>query len=168
MNLLKFIDSKLTASEQSWHLKTYMFIGAPLGCITVEVSKYFFISTYKFNILTLILTFIIDLLIATPFIINYFKHKKKYDRIVKKIQDNPKLNRVKALFNYRNFIKNESYELKSFLFDNKKNKTIYIDSGNNLYSYYTLKDNINKFDLDDIKEERLQKLKKINKLYGRK
>lgn len=160
MSLLKFIDRKFSSEEQLDYLKGYLFIGAPLGYIIVEGFKYFFISSYYFSIINLIATIIIDLTIASPLIINYFKHKNKYNKIIKKIKDNPKLNKVKAIFDYKDFIKGEVYDLDIY------NQFIFVFCKNNYHiGQYRLKNSINKFDLDDIKEERLNKLKKLNKLW---
>lgn len=160
MSLLRFIDRKFSSQEQLDYLKGYLFFGAPLGFIVVEGFKYFFMSNYNFSIFNLIGTIITDFLVASPLIINYFKHKNKYNKIVKKIKDNPKLNKVKAILDYKNFIKGEVYELDIY------DQYIFVFCKNNCHiGQYRLKNCINKFELDDIKEERLNKLKKLNKLW---
>lgn len=162
MSLLKFIDRKLAFKEQINYVKSYLFFGAPLGYIFYESLKYFFDPKYTFSFGNLIVTIIVDLLFASPLLINYYKHTKKYNRMHKKIQENPK-KRVKAIFNYREFIKGESYEIQcDILMNNNENEYVLDKNG---YNWCFLKDNINKFDLDDIKEERLKKLKRLSKLW---
>lgn len=181
MNLLTYIDKKLTFIEQISYLKSYLFFGAPLGYIFGEVLKYFLL-TYKFSISQLFFTILLNLLIASPLIINYYKHMKKYNRLIKKIRENSKLDKVKAIMNYEGFIKGESYNFtcleqakltpsqwssiisifissSSFL---EKNLIVILGINN---KPHILKSIINKFDLDDIKEERLKKLKRLSKLW---
>jgi len=168
MNILKYIDRKITFIDQIRYLKSYLFFGAPLGYICVEFTKYLCLSNYKFNFGQLIISIIVNLLIASPLIINYYKHTKKYNKISKKIQENEKnekITKCKALFDYKSFIKGEHYEIDgvfNWTFLPEKDLAYVLDNNERRY---ILKNVINKFDLDDIKEERLKKLKKLNKLW---
>lgn len=158
MSIPKFIDKYQTYNDQVSYLKSMTYFGFPFGYI---ISKIFAIAIigwekWHFSFSDLFIVFFVDLIILLPLIYNYFKHKKRYNNIVEKIQLEPnKEYTVKALYNYKNFFKNEHYKLSIYEFNE-----IYIGS-----TFYTLKDLINKFELDDIKEERLRKLKKLKKLW---
>ena len=165
--ILKYLDKKKTTSEQIIELKTFLFFGFPIGYVTVEVIKIIISGwlKYHFSIPNIIFTFIFDLVIFSPFIINYFLHKKRYKDIINKVK-NIKEFKVRALFDYKSFVKGQSYTcyFDEMFHSNKFKYYVCTNDGKNCYDYeIELKDVINKFELDDIKEDRLKKLKKLNK-----
>jgi hypothetical protein len=185
MRLLRYIDDKWTFREQYDYIKRASII-LPFIIIIIEIIKYFIIKNYKFSPLYIIFSVFFNFIFYIPFIINSIKYNKKFKKIEKQILENytTKLKTVKAKINYCSFIKNEVYELMVLkdtttltpskwniifqLLRNSKTNTSYInkiivfDSNDNAY---LLKNIINKFELNDIKEERLKKLKRLNKLW---
>lgn len=159
MSILNFVDKHYTYVEQVRYLKSMAFFGFPLGYILPKI--YLIIAkgweNWHFSLSDLIVIVIVDLIWMSPFIYNYFKYEKKYLKTIKRISLNSnKEYKVKALFDYKNFIKGQTYKV---YFDGV-DQDFYIDD-----YYYPLKNLINKFDLDDIKEERLNKLNKLKKLW---
>jgi len=170
MRFLRYVDRKLTAESQKQQIKLFLFFGYPIGYLCVEIIKIIIFgwAKYNFSISNCIFTFILDVIIALPLIINYFLHKRKYKQIINKIKDKSDFN-VKALFDFQDFKKGQSYPC---YFDEILNKgkysfTYYVCIKHNTNGWYyweiELKNVINKFELDDIKDDRLKKLKKINK-----
>lgn len=162
MFLLKYIDKKLTYKLIKNYIKSFLFFGAPIGIIigeSIKVIIYGGFSKYveNFNIDVIFFTIFFDILIISPFIINYIKHKKRYKNIIKKINLlKPENLKVRALYNYEHFIKGQTYLLEA-------RYNSYIIRSN--YELYIFEYCINKFELEDIKEERKKKLKKIKKLF---
>lgn len=156
MSLPKFIDKYQTYGSQVSYLKSMLYFGFPAGYI---ISKVFIIlvkgwENFHFSFVDLFIVVLFDLLFLSPLIYNYFKYEKKYLNLIKKISLDNKEHTVKALYNYKKFVKGKSYKIRFDQFDNN----FYIE-------YYPLKNLINKFDLDDIKEERLKKLKKLKRFW---
>lgn len=177
MKFLRYIDKKLTSSKQKEQIIVYLFIGGPIGYIIGDIMKIVFLgwNKYHFSILNFIFTFIVELLITSPLIINYFLHEKKYKQLINKVKNKKEFN-VRALFDFDNFKKDQSYFCYFTEILNKKGKTINIycvcknsQNSNKSGIFYStriyevdLKETINKFELDDIRYDRLKKLKKLN------
>lgn len=168
MMFLRYIDKKMTADKQKFQIKSFLFVGFPIGYSIVEILKLivFGWAKYHFSISNCIFTFIFDVVLISPLIINYFLHKRKYKQFLNKIKDKKEF-KVRALFDYRNFVKGQSYTCFFDQIFGKEKFTYFICNRpfitNHDYSEIELKDNINKFELDDIKEDRLKKLNKLNK-----
>lgn len=64
MNLVRYINKKLTFKQQKSSLKSYS-----LGCIVGIV----FVQTFNYNLQTIIFSLIIDLLIFSPLIYTVIK-----------------------------------------------------------------------------------------------
>lgn len=178
MRFLKFLDKKLSWKQQKDYLFFYLMFGLPFGYlggqgISIWINGW---NTYHFDIHGVIFQIVFGLLISTPLIINYFHHIKKYKLIIKRYLDDeadnlrfhlrwkPSIYKVKCIIDYKEFVKNESYELQ--IIDNgvKKAKYSMMVINNKGWSY-DLKDFINKFEMiDTIKEERKKKLKRLQKL----
>lgn len=165
---MRFLDRLFTIKQQRVYLTMFLFFGMPIGYLCGQgitiLSKGW--NNYHFEPLNMIVTLFADFILITPLIINHFKYQSKYTKIFNKYLENKNKNyQVKAVFNYDNFVKGETYQIfeKSHLFNVGMNKKIYLcmeDCEGNLYN---LEDLINKFDLNDIKEERRKKLKKLNR-----
>lgn len=163
--LLRFIDKNKTLEEQIIYLKSYLLFGFPLGYFFTEIIKYFILkSEYHFRFGSLLVTIIIDLLIVSPFIINYFKYKRAYKIFTNKFNSTDTTKKIIAKFNYKEFTKGETYEVKYYV-SPIKGKDIFIISNINERIDIELKSVINKFDLDNLKEKRLKKLKKLKNLW---
>ena len=165
MKFFNLIDKWWTFGTQKSYLFSFFFIGLPFGyCFSqgiLIVSKGW--DKYNFNIFNMLFLILFDCLIVSPLIINYFRHKNKYKDILKKMYSyHLKENtvKVKAKFNYKSFIKGQSYYLE--LTDSLKDIIYIIDEKN---YYHSLKELINKFELDDIKTQRKLKLQKLKKLW---
>ena len=155
MSIPKFIDKYQTYNDQVSYLKSMTYFGFPFGYIISKIFAIAIIGWEKWHFSFSDLFIVFYLLILSPLIYNYFKHKKRYDNLIKKVNLNTNKDyTVKALYNYKHFIKGKSYKIRFDQFDNN----FYIE-------YYPLKNLINKFDLDDIKEERLKKLKKLKRFW---
>lgn len=176
MFLAKYIDKKLPYKSIKSYVQSFLFFGAPVGLIAVEITKiivYGGFSAYKekFDINAIFFTLFLDIVISLPFIINYIKHKRRYKKILQKLDDKEeqkpkdKKHYVRALYNYKDvFIKGEIYELEPNWGWIRPLKNGYNIIKNNSYSTYKLEDYINKFELEDIKEERRKKLKKLKRI----
>jgi len=156
MKLLNFIDKKINFNIQKVILSS--FLGGVIGSLTFEIVRILFVKGYDFNIYRTISFLIFYLLIYSPFIVNYIRLTKRYNKIYKLYQENPKIN-VKAKFDYKSILKNQSYEIVAYEKSGRLSGKLY------LYLHdkhlFNLKNVINKFELDDIKEERFRKLKKL-------
>lgn len=168
MRFFRFLDRKLTARRQKAIITSYLFFGVPVGYIGSQIAKIISLGwdKYQFSLLSMIFLFSFDILIMLPFIINYFRHRKKFNNIIKKIEPDKEL-KVKALFDFDDFIKNHVYKIENISFLTnyglyKNNSYLVVDSKG---FHNRLKDIINKFELDDIKEERLKKLRKLKRLW---
>ncbi len=141
-------------------------------------------ENYHFSLRHFILFLFLHILILLPLIINHFKCKKKLKCIFnyyikKKFEKNEHKILVKALFDYKVFIKGKSYEiymndLDFLLWCNSNKELEILDLKTDLQSRslffssfpeYDFKEIINKFEIDDIKENRRKKLKKLNKFW---
>ena len=177
MKFLRYIDKKLTSSKQKEQIIVYLFVGGPIGYIIGDIMKIVVLGwgKYHFSILNFIFTFLVELIITSPLIINYFLHVKKYKQLINKVKSKKEFN-VKSLFDFDDFKKDQYYKCYFTEILNKKGRTIpayYVCKNsqiNNSGFFYStriyevdLKETINKFELDDIKEDRLKKLKKLNK-----
>lgn len=168
MRFLRFIDRKFTFYDQKSYVISFLFFGAPIGYLFVQgidvlVQGW---EKYNFSAYNLLGNIITNLVILSPLIINYIRHTRKYNKIYKKIIENPNHKyKVKALYDYKNFIKDNVYDIEEeHIFMNfDKIGVLYIINNNN--QYLPLKNIINKFELDDIKEDRLRKLKKLKKIW---
>lgn len=180
MGLLKYINKKMTFGSQCSYLSSYFFFGMPIGYgigegirVLIDGQK------YHFNFSNFIFGIIINLLIITPFLVNYFIQMKKFKFIINKhLADKNKKLKVKAIMDYSTiYEKGKSYEIeivqkrsKQSLFQRilrNPNYTItvfYEDTSFIWQSRSTLLGIINKFELDDIKEERRKKLARLKKL----
>lgn len=162
--MLKFINKKYTFHDQNGFLLSYIIIGAPVGYVITQIilmlSNW---DKYIFKIENLIFTFTFHLLIISPLIFNFFKNNKKYKNLIKKIDNQNKSIKIKFLYDYDKFTINESYILEKegeyFYIKNKDKKLFFMAYGNEL------KDFINKFEIDDIKYKRLQKLNRLKKIW---
>lgn len=173
MWLVNYIDKKMTASLIRNWLKSFLLFGLPVGYLTSQILRILSIgwSKYHFDIIYLLFSFlnlvIFDFLIALPFIISQIrsrkKYKKLYNRIIKEYKENNiKTNKVKCIYNFEEFEKGESYEVINISIQPLKNIGEIVIIKNRLH---ILKDIINKFNIDDIKEERLKKLKKLKNIW---
>jgi hypothetical protein len=158
MKLLNYIDKHTTYNAQR-RLLTSLPLGAVFGYslaqIIVLVDKGW--QKYNFDIVSLIILFVLWSIVLSPFIINRFKCEAKYKRILTKINTKEK-NFVKARFDYSQFKKGQSYPI-SIINDN-----IYLNFSYFTGPIYDLKGVINKFEYDDLKEERLRKLKRLKRI----
>ena len=178
--MIKLINKFLTFSEIKRFLISYLLFGIPVGIIITEsinIIKFGW-KKYTFNIEHIIIMIIIDLIIVIPFIIIYFRCKKKLNKLIKKIFNNSlKEKTVKFIFNYKTFNKGEIYKYDylgsynlyvSYSFYN--NFTNAAEHINYLFIFdkndktYNLVNIINKIELDNLKESRLKKLKKLKKM----
>jgi len=171
MRLLNYLDRKFEFSKQKNYLFGYLFFGYPFSYMLIHAILYIWIekdTLFIDMVYDFIRNFIFNILIVSPLIINYFRYKKKYNHIVNKIHENY-LNGnfcVKAKFDFKEFKKNQSYPLDYYTLKRISKKTPIFVLTNGAYNRtYLLKNYINKFELDDIKEERLKKLKKLKKKF---
>ena len=177
MKLLTLIDRKIIFRSQKGYLKSYLFFGLPFGYIVGELFKLILVGwsnySFQYNIIGIAVNLIVGLIIAGPFIINYFRQNKKLKSIIKKHRNKTLVYNVKCIINYKKFVKGELYEIE--VYPNEVNRRRlpkwYCSSVKNLYVVgdnglaYELEEIINKFELvDNIKEERKKKLKKLEKL----
>lgn len=185
MSLLTYMNRKMTAGSQSSYIHGYLLVGIPVGYGSTEILKMTVIygwEKYNFSVGNLMSSLIFNGLIALPFIINYIRNRKKYKSILKKIEDKSiKSYKVKAVFDYDNFEKGKLYTFQVLeddteltisnwkkitnnfvkMFPKKDRNILLVSDDQN--SIHLLKNIINKFELDDIKEERMRKLKKLKK-----
>lgn len=98
MNLVRYINKKLTFKQQKSSLKSYS-----LGCIVGIV----FVQTFNYNLQTIIFSLIIDLLIFSPLIYTVIKNQIKLQRIINsllKIENSTeiggKIAEVKMIYDY--------------------------------------------------------------------
>ena len=165
----------MTADKQRFQIKSFLFVGFPIGYSVIEIIKLiiFGLSKYHFSIPNCIFTFVFDSFLISPLIINYFLHKIKYKQLINKIKDRSEFN-VRSLFDFNDFKKGQSYVCYFTEIINKKGittPTYYVCKNSQtatlklglFYYEIELKDAINKFELDDIKQDRLKKLNKLNK-----
>jgi len=185
MRLLRYLDKKYTLTEYKRFIITFFCFGAPFGYVFAQVTGILVISweKYNFSFFNLFFTGFCDVLICSPVIINYIRHTIRYNKIIKRLDHIKPDNRsdekkfsVKALYDFKNYKKGESYtinisdlyhtklipakwkQLNPFkIFDN----FIYIENSTNIHF---LGEIINKFELNDIKEDRRKKLKKLQKI----
>ena len=163
--ILNYIDRKFSYDAQK-RFTIIMPIGAILGyllseCVTLLIfgwQKYHFIGRDTFIMI------FIWLFVLIPFIINRFKYNAKYKKILKKVKNNQNsdlISKVKAKFDYQSFKKGEVYTIiESDL--HHIDGSLFINNDEGLFHFKRI---INKFEFDDIKEERLKKLKKLKRLY---
>jgi len=165
MKFLRYIDKKITFASQKRWLMSYLFIGIPISYLFTQTLMIVSLgwSEYKlqFDIVNPFIVLFFNLLIISPFIINYFIHTKKYNNLKKHFGTDKEV-KVKSLFDFDTFVKGESYIIysDSFMFNSGMDKRTIL-----LVSNYTLKNIVNRFELDDIKEQRLKKLKKLKRKY---
>jgi hypothetical protein len=167
MKLLNYIDKKFTLQDQLVYIISFLFIGMPLGYLFsqgINILIYGW-EKYHFNKYNLLGNITTNLLILTPLIINYIRHIKKYNKICKKILENYNHKyKIKALYDYKNFIKNDLYDIDTdYVFRNGDKKFEFFIMQN--HNIYNMRNIINKFELDDIKEDRLRKLKKLKRIW---
>jgi hypothetical protein len=168
MKLLNLIDKWWTFDSQKNYLFSFLFIGLPFGYFFTQGLLIVLKGWYKyhFDIFNMLFLILFDCLIVSPIIINYFRHKNKYNDILKKLYskhlEEKNTVKVKAKFNYESFIKGQSYYLELANYDLLIDNIYIIDEKN---YYHSLKRLINKFELDDIKEQRKLKLEKLKKLW---
>lgn len=157
MRFLNYIDRKFDYESQKRFTVT-MPIGASFGYLLSEGIKMAIDwQKYKFDVSGFIFIIIFWLLILSPFIINRIKYEAKYKKILEKVISNSnKLNlNVKAKFDYDKFKKGELYKI------DVHDTYLYILECNDIHYFKNI---INKFEFDDIKEERLKKLKRLKRL----
>lgn len=168
MRFLRYIDSKFTLYDQKAYIISFIFFGVPLGYSFVQIMTILISGweKYHFSMYNLIGNLTTNFLILSPFLINYIRHTKRFKKIYKKVIENSKnVYRVKALFTYSPFIKGSYYEIckDSYIMNFDKKNIIFIIDDNK--KQYPIKNIINKFELDDIKEDRLRKLKKLKRIW---
>lgn len=167
MRLLKYIDRKFTLYDQKTYMVSFVVFGMPLGYLFSQGVNVYMKgwSEYHFSIYNLIGNLITNLVILTPIIYNYIRHTKKYNKIFIKMRDNTNTKyKVKALYNYDVFTEGISYEIstESVFMNFDKHEFLYVLDN---HMTYPLKNIINKFELDDIKEDRMRKLKKLKRIW---
>jgi hypothetical protein len=164
LNLVLFLNKKSNLKDQRSYLTIYLYFVVPLGYLISQgvsiLTKGW--SQYHFNATSFASLIIMDLLLVSPLIYNYYKQSRKYKKILRKFDPRFPCN-VKAIFDYRNFAKNQIYRLEdnSVLIDAGMSKLRYVRVIDNNGIGYNLEDIVNKFELDDIKEERKKKLLKL-------
>lgn len=139
MNLVRYINKKLTFKQQKSSLKSYS-----LGCIAGIVIVQFI----NYNLQTIIFSLIIDLLILSPLIYTVIKNQIKLQRIINnllKIENSTeiggKIAEVKMIYDYVFFKKGEVYSvmlLSNFSIDDIKSFEVY----NNINAYNYIKDKL--------------------------
>lgn len=170
MRLLRYIDRKFTLYDQTAYMVSFIFFGMPIGYIFSQIVSILIHSwdKYHFSVYNLLGNMITNLVILTPIIINYIRHSRKYNKIYNKVTEKTNNNKVKvkvkALYDYSSFIKGQSYEVvdEYFIMNNDKKAMLFIIDNQRTFP---MKNIINKFELDDIKEDRMRKLKKLKKLW---
>ena len=184
MRLLNYFDKRYTLTEQKRFISSFLLFGMPIGYTFSQLIGILLISwdKYHFSYFNLFFTFIFDLLFCSPLIINYIRHIRRYNKIIKRLNylkpiESESKNKfsVKALYDYRKFKKGESYFInifdlyktkliapkwKQLRFAKMSDNFIYIE---NEYDIHFLGEVINKFELNDIKEERRKKLEKLKR-----
>ena len=180
MGLLKFIDNKLSFDRQRSYLISFLFFGVPIGGLTIWSKGW---DKYNFSISSLIFSLIMDLMIASPLIINYIRQIKKYNLIVKKFHNKTLSFRVKAKMSFSlslnssEFVKDRMYEIQVFdeTYIHKvwhhpntwfhSDFDIVIICDNKWRSTTNFFDVINRFEIvDNLKEERKKKLERLQKI----
>jgi len=164
MHILNYIDNKFTIHDQESYLYNFWFFGMPVGISVTQLLLIFIEGWSKYHISypSIIATIIIDVLLTLPFYINKRKYDKKYKLIIEKIKENKvKVKKVKAKFNYEGFIKGKSYDFDDYILKFNSDKIFVYDEDK--CSYY-LSHIMNKFELQDLKEERVRKLNKLKKI----
>lgn len=164
MGLLKFIDKKTTFQQQKNFLKSFFFIGIPVGFLFGQSLNILLFgwAKYNFNIYVLMIHVLTCLIIMSPLIINYFKYTKMYKLIMEKHNKKTLTYKVKSKMNFRIydrsvFNKDKIYDIKIF------DKEILIIDNDQWRSTYDFIDFINKFEIvNSIKEDRKKKLEKLN------
>ena len=91
-------------------------------------------------------------------------YKRLYKIFTNKFDSTDTTKKIIAKFNYKEFKKGETYEVKYYP-SSFSSKEIFIISNNIFGLDVSLKNVINKFDLDNLKEKRLKKLKKLKSLW---
>lgn len=112
--MLKFLNKNSIFKEQKGFLVIFFTLGFPIGYLITQgliiLSKSW--AAYHFSPINFVGTLVVDFILILPLIINYFKCKKKYKSILNKhLQNKNNSYQVKALFNYNNFIKGQTYKI---------------------------------------------------------
>lgn len=175
MGILKIIDKKTTFQQQKNFLKSFFYIGMPVGYLFGQGLNILLFdwAKYNFNIYVLINHIITCLIIISPLIINYFKYTKMYKLIIEKHNKKTLTYKVKSKIDFRIydrsiFTKDKIYDIqiieKSVPVSKIRNyhKLILLIDNDQWKSTYNFIDFINKFEIVDIKEERKKKLEKLN------
>lgn len=158
--IFDFLDRKLTLKYQLTIIKSYCFFGVPVGMFLPEIIMIFVNDKYTYNYESSIYTFVIDMIVISPMIYNYIRHIRIYNKLMSKLDfmDTTDTYDIKAKYNYNDFQKGEIYKIEVDSYSGH----FYIS---NTYRNYSIKDIINKFDVDDIKDKRRRKLNKLKSIY---
>jgi hypothetical protein len=164
MKLLNYIDKKFSYNAQR-RFTISLPIGAVVGYLLAEGMTLLIKGwqKYNFNLGGLIFEIFLWLIILSPFIYNRFKYEAKYKKILEKVKTKEN-NFVKAKFDYDYFKKGQTYSISLY------NDNLYINTvkgwGKSGYTsnFHDFKGVVNKFEYDDLKEERLKKLKRLKRL----
>jgi hypothetical protein len=161
----KTLNKKFTLKQQKKLARNFLRfvvpggygIGQVLTIIILGWTKYHF-GLYHFGVYNFISTIIIDFLICSPYFINIIKYTKRYNYAVKFFERN-KNPQVKCVYDCVFFEVGEIYTLVL------KDNVLHVSSEGGTwyqYRYYmNYKEVVNKFELIDLKGERLKKLKKL-------